>query len=295
MTFRRCLRLAGLAAGLLLAGPTLLIGEVVLATRGGTAPPLPSGIDACVGCVDGETPLRTVWLGDSTAAGVGASLADGVVGRQVARRLGRAVEVRVLASSGGRVADVVAEQLPRVPADAQVVFLSIGANDATHLTGLDTFSSRFRELLAGVPASACLVVLGVPDLGSPPRLAQPLRAVAGWRGRALNRRVRQLAQGSGATYVDIARATGPAFRRDRSLFSADGYHPDDVGYGLWAGAVTSALGGPAAWEALGQSGPAERGASGQSGPAERGASGRSGPAERGAPGGPRPAGGRTCP
>ena len=261
MTRRRGLRLAGLAAGLLLVGPALLAGEVALATRGGTAPPLPPGIDACVGCVGGEPPLRTIWLGDSTAAGVGASSA-GVVGRQVARRLGRAVEVRVLASSGDRVADVVAEQLLRVPADAQVVFLSVGANDATHLTGLDTFSSRFRELLAGVPASACLVVLGVPDLGSPPRLAQPLRAVAGWRGRALNRRVQQLAQGSGATYVDIARATGPAFRRDRSLFSPDGYHPSDAGYALWAGAVTSALGGPAAWEALG---------------------------------GPRPAGGRPCP
>jgi len=253
---------AGLAAGLLLAGPALLAGEVVLATRGETAPPLPADIDACVDCVDGEPPLRTVWLGDSTAAGVGAASADGVVGRQVARRLGRAVEVRVLATSGGRVADVVADQLPRVPADAQVVFISVGANDATHLTGLDTFSSSYQELLAGVPASACVVVLGVPDLGSAPRLAQPLRALAGWRGRSIDRRVRQLAQRSGATYVDIAGATGPAFRRNRSLFSADGYHPDDTGYGLWAGAVTSALGGPAAWEALGE---------------------------------PRPVGGRTCP
>ncbi len=287
--------MVGLAAGLVLCGPALLAAEVVLATRGATAPPLPAGIDACVGCVGGEPPLRTVWLGDSTAAGVGAASADGVVGRQVARRLGRAVDVRVLAMSGARVADVVADQLPRVQADAQVVFVSVGANDATHLTGLDTFTSSYRELLAGVPASACVVVLGVPDLGSAPRLAQPLRAVAGWRGRAVDRRVRQLAQGSGATYVDIAGTTGSAFRRDRSLFSADGYHPDDGGYGLWAGAVTSALGGPAAWAALGQSGPAERGAPGQSGPAERGAPGQSGPAERGAPGEPRPDSGRTCP
>lgn len=246
--------MAGLAAVLVLGGPAVLAVEVALATRGRTAPPLPPGIDACVGCVAGESPLRTVWLGDSTAAGVGVAAADGVLGRQVARRIGRAVEVRVLASSGGRVADVVGDQLPLVPADAQVVFVSVGANDATHLTGLDTFSSSYGQLLAGVPARACVVLLGVPDLGSPPRLAQPLRAVAGWRGRSLDRRIRQLAQRSGATYVDIAAATGPAFRRDRSLFSADGYHPADEGYGLWAGAVTSALGGPAGWAALGQSG-----------------------------------------
>lgn len=270
VTRRRGLRVAGLAAGLVLGGPAMLAAEVALATRGRSAPPLPPGIDGCVGCVAGE-PLRTVWLGDSTAAGVGVAAADEVLGRQVARRIGRAVEVRVLASSGGRVADVVDDQLPRVPADAQVVFISVGANDATHLTRLDTFTSSYRQLLAGVPASACVVVLGVPDLGSPPRLAQPLRAVAGWRGGAIDRRIRQQAQRSGATYVDIAGATGPAFRRDRSLFSADGYHPNGAGYGLWAGAVTSALGGPAAWAALGRSG------------------------EPGAVGEPRPGVGRTCP
>ncbi|MEO5678990.1 MAG: SGNH/GDSL hydrolase family protein [Acidimicrobiales bacterium] len=231
----------GLVAGLVLAGPGLLGAEVLLATRGEPAPPLASGIDACVGCDGSGPPLRTVWLGDSTAAGFGAAAADGVVGQQVARRLGRPVDVRVLASGGDTVADVVAQQLPRLPVDAQLVFVSVGANDATHLTRTGTFSSSYRELLAGIPARACLVLLGVPDLGSPPRLAQPLRAVAGWRGRSLDREVRRLARSSGATYVDIAGATGAAFRRDRSLFSPDGYHPADAGYALWAGAVTSAM------------------------------------------------------
>ena len=219
----------------------LLGAEVVLATRGEPAPPLPSGIDACVGCDGSVPPLRTFWLGDSTAAGVGAGAAGGVVGREVARRLGRPVDVRVLASGGTTVTDVVAQQLPRLPADAQVVFVSVGANDTTHLKSTESFSSAYRRLLAGMPPGACVVLLGVPDLGSAPRLAQPLRAVAGWRGRRLDREVRALARGSGATYVDIAGSTGPAFRRDRSLFAIDGYHPGDAGYALWAGAVTSAM------------------------------------------------------
>ena len=238
---RRRRRTLGFLAGLLLAGPGVLGVEVVLATRGEPATPLPAGIDACVGCNGSAPPLRTVWLGDSTAAGVGTATAEGVVGREVARRLGRAVDVRVLASGGDTVADVVDRQLPRLPSDAQIVFVSVGANDATHLTRTKTFSSSYLQLLAGVPETACVVLLGVPDLGSPPRLAQPLRAVAGWRGRSLDRRVRQAARASGATYVDIAGATGPAFRRDRDLFSPDGYHPNDAGYALWAGAVTSAM------------------------------------------------------
>lgn len=240
---RRRRRIAiGVAAGLLLGGPGLLGIEVVMATRGAAPPPLPTGVDACVGCDGSVPPLRTVWLGDSTAAGEGAALAQGVLGRQVAQRLGRPVDVRVLARSGDRIAQVVADQLPRLPADSEVVFISVGANDATHLSRAGTFSSSYVKLLAGMPARACIVLLGVPDLGSPPRLAQPLRAVAGWKGRSLDRRVRRLARRPGAVYVDIAGATGPSFRRDRSLFARDSYHPNDEGYRRWAEAVISVLG-----------------------------------------------------
>jgi len=64
-------------------------------------------------------------------------------------------------------------------------------------------------------------------MGSPTRLAQPLRAVAGWRGRRLDREVRRLvAARAGTTYVDIAGRTGPPFRRDpERLLAADRYHP----------------------------------------------------------------------
>lgn len=231
-----------LSTGLVLTGPVLLGVEVLLATRGETSPPPPAGVDACVGCDGSAPPLRTFWLGDSTAAGFGVVSVDGVVGRQVARRLGRPVEVTVLASGGATVADVAARQGPRVPADAEVVFVSVGANDVTHLSSRGSFSATYRTLLKRLPPQACVVLLGVPDMGSPPRLAQPLRAVVGWRGRRLDREVRVVARASGATFVDIARTTGPAFRRDRSLFAADGYHPADSGYALWAGAVTSAMG-----------------------------------------------------
>lgn len=231
----------GLCTGLVLAGPVVLGVEILLATRGEPAAPRPLALDACVGCDGSAPPLRTVWLGDSTAAGFGVTTPEEVLGQQVARRLGRPVDVRVLASGGAMVADVVADQLPRVPADAQYVFVSVGANDATHPSSPGSFSSSYRKLVAGIPVGACLVLLGVPDLGSPPRLAQPLRAVVGWRGRMLDREVRSLARRSGTTFVDIAGTTGPAFRRDRALFADDGYHPSGAGYALWAGAVTSAM------------------------------------------------------
>lgn len=187
--------------------------------------------------------LRLVWLGDSTAAGVGASEPAGAVPRVVFSRLGVPASVRVLATSGARLADVVRDQAPAVAAlEPDIVLISVGANDTTHLTRRDAFRRRYEGLLRVLPRRSRVVLLGVPDMGSPPRLAQPLRAVAGWWGRRLDEEVARVARDGGASYVDIAGRTGQAFRRDtRRYFSADEFHPSDAGYLLWADAVMEVL------------------------------------------------------
>jgi lysophospholipase L1-like esterase len=197
------------------------------------------------GRVGGAGPaLRVVWLGDSTAAGVGATDADHAVPRRVARALSRPVDLTVLAVSGATIADVLDEQLPAVAARRpDVVLLSIGANDVVHLTSRDAFRERYERLLAALPADAQVVVLGVPDMGAPPRLAQPLRAVTGFRGRQLEAVSQAVAAAASAAYVDIAAATGPTMRADTGrYFAADRYHPSDDGYALWARAVLDQLG-----------------------------------------------------
>jgi lysophospholipase L1-like esterase len=238
-TFRRVA--AALATGGLVVG-----GEAWLATRGPNPPdPPPAPDDLPAGPLPaGVAAPRVVWLGDSTAAGVGASTLADTLPEQVADLLGHPVRLTVLARSGARVADVLRLQLPPVAAlEPTEVFISVGANDATHLTGRSRFRRDYGRLLAGLPASvAQLVVLGVPDLGGLPRLAQPLRAVAGWRGRALTGDIRNLARRRHAVYVDIAAGTGPAFRHDPTrYFASDRYHPDDAGYHLWATVVAAAV------------------------------------------------------
>lgn len=187
--------------------------------------------------------LRLVWLGDSTAAGVGAADAAATIPRVVAQRLGRPVSQHVLAISGARVADVIEDQLPKVASfRPDVVLISVGANDTTHLTRRGEFRSRYTELLAGLPAGVRVVLLGVPDMGAPTRLAQPLRAIAGWQGRRLDAEVVKVARATGAAYVDIEGETGPAFRRDPGrYFAADDFHPNNEGYTLWADAVSEVL------------------------------------------------------
>ena len=187
--------------------------------------------------------LRMVWLGDSTAAGQGASSADTALPRRVARALGRPVDLTVRAISGDRIDDVVDHQVDGLAElHPDVVLVSIGANDVVHLTTHDAFRDGYRRLVDLVPDGALLVLLGVPDMGAPPRLAQPLRAIAGWRGRALDDVTRAIARDSGSAYVDIAGETGPTMRAHAGQdFAADRYHPSDDGYALWAAAVLEVL------------------------------------------------------
>lgn len=187
--------------------------------------------------------LRMVWLGDSTAAGVGATDPDRAIPRSVAAALGRPVELTSLAVSGDRMADVVADQvgeLARLRPD--VVLVSIGANDVVHLTSRADFRSGYDDLVAAIPDGALLVLLGVPDMGAPARYLPPLRGVAALRGRQLDAVTQDVARDHDAVYVDIAGETGPTMRSDTGrYFAEDRYHPSDAGYALWADAVLEQL------------------------------------------------------
>ena len=233
----RLARRAGLVVAAAVAGvAVVLVVEIQLARAGSRLPDLDLVLNRP------GTGKRVVWLGDSTAAGVGASSPAGALPSQVADGLA-APEVAVLAVSGARVGDVLADQVPKVAAlRPNLVLISVGANDTIHLTGRGAFRHTYEKVVRALPAGVPVVLLGVPDMGAIPRFAQPLRAVSGWRGRNVDAEVRRVAADTGAVYADIAGPTGPPFRRhpDR-YFAADDFHPSDAGYGLWADAVLKVL------------------------------------------------------
>lgn len=232
-------RRGSLVVAAAVAGTAIVLAvEIQLARSGGRLPERELALDRS------GAGKRLVWLGDSTAAGVGASNAAGALPSRVADGLDPAgVSVAVLAVSGARVADVLADQVPKVAAARPaLVLISVGSNDAIHLTRRGTFRRTYENVVRALPDGVPVVLLGVPDMGSIPRFAQPLRAVAGWRGRNLDAEVRRVAGVTGARYADIAGRTGPPFRRDPDrYFAADDFHPSDAGYGLWADAVLEVL------------------------------------------------------
>jgi acyl-CoA thioesterase I len=194
----------------------------------------------------GET-LHYLVLGDSTAVAEGGSYEQGIAVETAGHlaRGGRGVELTNVAVSGARVHDVLTEQLPRAdPAHADIVLLDVGANDVTHLTRSGAVARDFERIVNTLLQANCkmkIVVTGSPDMSTPPRIPRLLRGLAGVRSRAINRLAKDLVKRHELTFAPIAERTGPLFARDRTLFSADRFHPNDRGYALWIAVLNEAL------------------------------------------------------
>src|SRR6267142_4269360 len=124
-----------------------------------------------------------VVMGDSTAAGRGANYEKGIA---IATAQHMATSHRVvltnLGVSGARLRDVVTEQLAAAEQlRPDVVLISVGANDVTHLTPLRSMKTSLLEILRRLRRSnenVAIVVTGSPEIGAPPRVPRVLRPVA---------------------------------------------------------------------------------------------------------------------
>ena len=186
--------------------------------------------EARVAALASDGPLWLV-LGDSTAQAIGASsIATGYVGQVAAALSARdAVSWRVLnlSRSGAVAADVLAEQLPLLtdlPA-AELVSCAVGGNDL--LRRRTTLTADLRSIAASLPRGALLANL-------PRGLREGQAAV-------VSRAVEEAAAVHGLRLVDLWATTGPPWR---GRFSADWFHPNDVGYAAWAAAFLAALDDP---------------------------------------------------
>lgn len=196
-------------------------------------------------------PQRVVWIGDSTSTGVGSPQLSTSMAYRVAEMRHGSARLTILGVSGAQVHEVVDEQLPELErrvADGDlpdVVYVSIGANDVTALTRRPSFRDRYRtlidELVSTVP-DAEVVLVGVPDMGTAPRLPVPLRQIAGVRAAQLDDIIQDLADDAGLHHVDLAGRTSRTFSSDpERYFSLDDFHPSADGHRVWAEAVVDSL------------------------------------------------------
>lgn len=183
-------------------------------------------------------PVRLAVLGDSTLTGPGLDGPEEIFVAQAAARLPHRVRLEHHAVGGSRVQDVLYHQLPRVLADPPTVaFLSVGANDVIHGTPVRRFARDLRVVLmtlaaVGVETLAC----GIADLSVLPRVPRTLKPLLAARSAGLDRRHERVVETiHRATRVPPDRLTNPEFRTwGVALFTADRFHPNAAGHGLWA-------------------------------------------------------------
>jgi acyl-CoA thioesterase I len=177
-----------------------------------------------------------VVLGDSTAQGLGASSPySGYVG-QVLRALrqltGLHWRVLNLSVSGALIRDVISNQLPLVPARADLVTCGVGVNDLLYAAPGRLFGD-VRSLVGSVPDATVLLDLPVPA------------GVWGLLGRAsvpyVTRVNRVLYEGAALRGLPVARISESFAPPWHGKFAADLFHPSQIGYRDWARALVAAI------------------------------------------------------
>lgn len=192
--------------------------------------------------------LKYVILGDSTAVSQGADYRDGIAtltAKNLAKSQSRAVLYTNFAISGARIGDVRAIQVEAAAKlKPDLVLMSVGANDVTHLTSLKNVEADLIAIVSQLREAnpkVKIVITGSPQMGAVPRIPQPLRWLAGWQVGEINKMFLRVATEQQLVFAYLADRTGPIFARDRSLFAADKFHPNAAGYAVWEPVLNDAI------------------------------------------------------
>jgi lysophospholipase L1-like esterase len=182
--------------------------------------------------------IRVVALGDSCLTGPGLLDTSDLWIRQIFDRLPYRFDLRVLAKGGAWMRDVVDDQLPEaLQLKPDIALVSGGSNDSIR----GARYSRLRRDLTYIAGSlaevaSTVALVGVGDMGTIPRLPQPLASFARLRSHGADR-VHQSVARRHTRIVHIPmwdEASGPFREHGRALFTNDQFHPNARGQTVWA-------------------------------------------------------------
>lgn len=181
--------------------------------------------------------LRLLVLGDSTAAGVGAATQGealpGHLAHELSMRRRQDVAFRALGANGATARDIVTSFLDEATAESyDVVFLTIGANDALGIRSRKAFGRDIREIVSRLRAAspeATILVSSLPAFFRFELLPNPLRWNLYFHSQALEAEARRII----ATMPGMVMSPPPPPYTE-GFFASDLFHPSAQGYRDWA-------------------------------------------------------------
>ena len=228
------------------AAAAVVFSQVMRAAHRSDLPSFPNQ-DPSGSFGEGEAePLRIVALGDSLITAPGVENLDNIWIRRVARRLSDRyrVEVISLAVGGSKARDVIEGQLAEaVRLRPDVAVVSVGANDALRGVSPERFRRQLTTIVERLSRTgAGVLVFGMGDFASIPRLPGLIRRWVSRRSRIFNQVCREVAVASPlAVKVYTRGRSSQAFFEDPDLFAGDQFHAGDRGHVLLADGAFEAV------------------------------------------------------
>jgi acyl-CoA thioesterase-1 len=101
---------------------------------------------------------------------------------------------------------------------------------------VDEFAANYENILRRLKAESgsTIVVSNIPDISSSRRVPPSMRQQSQATIERFNYRLQQIAEAKGVTVFDVYGVTHQELPNHPEYFSADGFHPSDAGYQLWA-------------------------------------------------------------
>jgi acyl-CoA thioesterase I len=224
-------------------------GDILKASGLVAAPALVPTAAPASGAAAAGAGFSYVALGASDAAGYGATTAaQGYVALLADQLAGRYANVRTadLGIDGATTATVADREAPGLAAlQPTLVTITVGPNDILNLVPPNQFNADLNRLMTAVQASGprLIAVATIPDFSLAPATPGLLRGVTHDAILAYNAIIAVQTRLHGALLVDLYDASERSLPTRPDLISADGFHPSDAGYALYASTFWRAMEG----------------------------------------------------
>lgn len=201
-----------------------------------TIPRLPDAALPWTGSLAGPNPVNVLVLGDSTAAGVGAATQSdalcGNLARNIRDRFSRGTRWRAVGRNGATARDIITDYLHEAAEhETDLVFLTIGANDALGLRSRGAFRRDVAEIVESMKQahpSALVLVSLMPRFDRFAALPQPVK----WNLALHSTSLDDAARAGVAAMPDVFAIPKP-IPYTPEFWATDRFHPSAEGYRQW--------------------------------------------------------------
>src|SRR5215203_966539 len=184
----------------------------------------------------GRERVKMLVLGESTAAGVGASTHETGLAGQFARflsaKIGKSVEWQVVGRSGITIRETIYELVPKIPDEKfDYILLALCGNEVLSLRSPRVFRRDMRRLIAILKEKnpdATFFITNAPAVRLSPILPFPIKSILGHLSAMHDANAREFTTAMERVFY---------FHQPSSVpedFFADGIHPSEKGYTAWS-------------------------------------------------------------